>query len=68
MIGDGHSSAMVAFQSVLELVIDSKWEEKDPEIIREAMSSMDLKKRDQGSTSIGQKVESLIHVGSQRLT
>jgi hypothetical protein len=59
---------MVAFQSVLERVIDSKWEEKAPEIIREAMSSMDLKKRDQGSKSVGQKEESLIHFGSERLT
>ena len=53
-------SAMAAFKSVLELAEQKDWENMAPEVVRRAMSTMDLKKRDKGSTSIGQKAKSLI--------
>jgi hypothetical protein len=60
----GHCSlsgtAMAAFQTVLELAESTEWEKLGAEVVQRAMSTMDLKKRDKGSTSLGQKAKSLI--------
>ena len=53
-------AAMAAFQSVLDLANVGHWEESASEVVVKAMSTMDLKKRDKGSTSIGQKAKSLV--------
>ena len=53
-------TAMVAFMIVLDLVNDTQWQRAGPKVLCDGMATMDLKKRDKGSTSLGQKEKSLV--------
>ena len=54
------NAAMAAFQRILDVAKNADWSNTMPEKVRDAMATMDLKKRDKGSTSIAQKSKSLI--------
>ena len=53
-------TALDAFMNEQDLVNDSQWQRAAPKVLCDGMTIMDLKKRDNGSTSLGQKEKSLI--------